>query len=462
MAGAVFFDLDRTLLRGASTPVIRNSLAKVGLVSEKGLPGESIFLRVYNVFGESMAHMAVARLAAFASKGWSVELANKAGEIASHDLIELIAPFAPALIAEHKSELRPLVLATTTPWHLVAPFARLAGFDDVIATRYDVRDGYFTGRLDGRFVWSGWKLAQVKQWARDNSISLKDSFAYSDSIYDTPLLSAVGYPYCVNPDNRLRALAIARRWPTLFLDVPPGVPKFVGIEPFEVARRLIRPSMIPFARFEVTGAERARASGPVIIACNHRSYFDVAAVGIVASKIGRPIRFLAKKEMIDAPIIGPMARSMGAIRVDRGADSDKPLNEAIRGLRSGEAIGIFPQGTIPRGEKFFDPVLYGKTGAVRLARETGAKIVPVGIWGTEKVWPRSARIPKVSNVINPPHVFIKVGQPIDVDTLDNDVVLATQQLMEAIVKLLPEAARKRAKPTAEQISIAMPPGSTIS
>ena len=67
------------------------------------------------------------------------------------------------------------------------------------------------------------------------------------------------------------------------------------------------------------------------------------------------------------------------------------MARATAALRAGEAVIVLPQGTIPRGEAFFDPVLTGKTGAARLAAETGAPVVPIGIWGTEKVWPRSSR-----------------------------------------------------------------------
>ena len=58
-----------------------------------------------------------------------------------------------------------------------------------------------------------------------------DSWAYSDSVFDVPLLSAVGHPHAVNPDPRLRVVAGLRRWPVRWLDVPPGVPKLAGLEP---------------------------------------------------------------------------------------------------------------------------------------------------------------------------------------------------------------------------------------
>ena len=73
---------------------------------------------------------------------------------------------------------------------------------------------------------------------------------------------------------------------------------------------------------------------------------------------------------------------------------------------------MLPQGTIPRGYDFFDPVLHGKTGTARLAASTGATVVPVGLWGTEKVWPRSARVPDFTLVRHPPTVTVRVGAPV--------------------------------------------------
>ena len=88
---------------------------------------------------------------------------------------------------------------------------------------------------------------------------------------------------------------------------------------------------------------------------------------------------------------------MGGIRVDRGTGSDEPLDKAAEARsRGGDLIAMAPQGTIPRGPAFFDPVLKARWGAARLAKQTGAVVVPVGLWGTEKVWPRSSQIPKIT------------------------------------------------------------------
>ena len=130
---------------------------------------------------------------------------------AAETIAAVIHPFALALIEQHRAAGRPVVLATTTPHHLIKPLADKLGFDDVIATRYSINeDGRFDGSISGNFVWSRGKLAAVKEWAAREDVDLAESFAYSDSIYDLPLLSAVGSPAAVNPDPRLTLYAVAR------------------------------------------------------------------------------------------------------------------------------------------------------------------------------------------------------------------------------------------------------------
>src|SRR5262249_4741139 len=159
-------------------------------------------------------------------------------------------------------------------------------------------------------------------------------------------------------------------WPTLHLDVPDGVPKFLGFEPQQVAMAFTRPELVPYARFDIAGIERIPRRGPAIIVANHRSYFDITAMAMLFSKVGRPVRFLGKREASEVPVVGRVAKAFGGIRVDRGTGSDEPLKAAVGALDAGDLVAIMPQGTIPRGPAFFDPVLKGRWGAARLAHTT--------------------------------------------------------------------------------------------
>jgi putative phosphoserine phosphatase/1-acylglycerol-3-phosphate O-acyltransferase len=463
MAGAAaFFDLDRTLLRGSSTPAINDALYEHGLAGRSGLPGQDLLVRFYDVFGESLPSMATARAAALAVRGWQVSEVRKAAEAAADRLEPQVLPYVSALLASHRLAGRVLVLATTTPYDLIEPLARRLGFDHLIATRYatDV-DGEgverYRGTIAGAFVWSVGKLQAVRQWAGGEGIDLSESWAYSDSVYDIPLLRAVGHATAVNPDLRLQAVALLARWPVVHFNAPPGVPKVLGAEPMDVLRVLSQWSAFPFARFDVAGTEYIPRHGPAIVAANHRSYFDVAAYGLAVFEAGRNPRGLAKKEMFDAPLIGTLMRASGAICVDRKGSGRAAYEAAEEALRSGELLIIAPQGTIPRGEAFFDPRLRGKSGVARLAAATGAPVIPLGVWGTELVWPRSSRIPDITNVAHPPTVRVRVGPRVQRLT-GTDFEGDTEKIMAAITELLPPEARLRRIPTAEELARTMPPG----
>ncbi len=453
---AAVFDLDRTLLRGASGPLINEALRELGLRSGE-LPAERLVYRAYDRFGENLLGMMLARADAVAVRGWSVDRLRAAGRRAAVLLVTEVASYAPGLLAEHRAAGHRLVLATTTPFDLVEPLATELGMDEVLATRYAWTDGVYTGRLDGAFVWGIGKLAEVRRYAAREGVDLSASFAYSDSVADLPLLSAVGHPRAVNPDIALHAVALAARWPVLHLDVPPGVPTLAGLEVFDVARLLVRPELFPYARFAIEGVDLIPESGPFILVANHRSYFDVAALALLVAARGRPVRFLGKRELFDAPVVGQLARALGGIPVEREHRAADSLVPAERVLEAGEGLALLPQGTIPRGRAFFDPVLRAKTGAARLAARTGAPVVPVGLWNTESVWPRSARLPNVTNVLHPPLVSVRVGPSVAALRLGpRDAVTDTEAIMKAISDLLPRQARRPSGPSEEELARTYP------
>ncbi len=457
MPGAAFFDLDRTLLARSSSEVFSDAMSEAGHDPPR-VPGQRLLFGLFNTIGENLPSMVIARQAVSLVRGHSQAELRDAAEGIAGRLVDMVKPFAYSVFEEHRAARRPIVLATTSPYDLVEPFARRLGLDAVIATRYAVdEDGRYDGTLDGPFVWSAGKLKAITAWATANDVDLETSYAYSDSFYDTPMLAAVGHPVAVNADPRLAVIAAARRWPTIDLDVAPGVRKvpILGIEVQQLYLQTARPAAYPYARFDIDGTDHIPEAGAAILCANHRSYFDVAAMSIAIARAGRPARFLGKKEVFDAPIIGPLASAMGGIRVDRGTGSDEPLHAASNALAAGEMIAMMPQGTIPRGPAFFEPPK-ARWGAARLAELSGAPIVPVGLWGTENVWPRSQRFPNVLNVADPPTVRIRVGAPIELpgDSLEAD----SETVMEAIVELLPDEARRVVEPTSEQLARTYPPG----
>ncbi len=224
-ARAAFFDLDRTLLAGASGPVFSEAMRDAGVLPDQRNPLEPILFRVFDAVGENAPTMWFTRHAVRMTKGWDRGAVRKAAAAAVPTLEERVLPYARQLIERHRQEGRQLVLATTTPEDLVGPLAEALGFDDVVATRYGADGDRYDGSIDGEFVWGKGKARAVREWAEDHDVDLAESYAYSDSYYDVPLLSLVGHPHAVNPDARLRAIATVRRWPQHLVRSSPGRPQ---------------------------------------------------------------------------------------------------------------------------------------------------------------------------------------------------------------------------------------------
>ena len=175
------------------------------------------------------------------------------------------------------------------------------------------------------------------------------------------------------------------------------------------------------------------------------------------AKTGRTVRFLGKKEVFDAPVVGQIAQAMGGIRVDRGTGSDEPLQAAAEALEAGDMVAIMPQGTIPRGPAFFEPELKGRWGAARLAAMTKAPVIPVGLWGTEKVWPRSsAAAQRAQRRRSADRDRRASAHPVALKYRSADA--DTKRIMKAIMDLLPPEARERREPTPEELARTFPPG----
>jgi 1-acyl-sn-glycerol-3-phosphate acyltransferase len=133
-------------------------------------------------------------------------------------------------------------------------------------------------------------------------------------------------------------------------------------------------------KFQVSGSDHVPRTGGVMLAVNHIGYVDFVYGGLAGNPSGRKVRFMAKRELFDHRATGPLMRSMHHIEVDRG-EGVASYRTAVDYLRSGEAVGIFPEATISRAMELKE----FKTGAVRIAAEAGVPLVPVILWGTQRM-----------------------------------------------------------------------------
>ena len=133
-------------------------------------------------------------------------------------------------------------------------------------------------------------------------------------------------------------------------------------------------------RFQMAGTEHVPREGGVLLVFNHISYVDFIYGGFAANPSGRLVRFMSKRELFDHRWVGPLMRSLHHIEVDRG-EGVASFHTAVDFLRQGEAVGIFPEATISRSMELKE----FKSGAVRIAAEAGVPIVPVILWGTQRM-----------------------------------------------------------------------------
>ncbi len=446
---AAIVDVDRMLLTGRPGRILRDTLHCAGVTAPPGPLRPAV-----DVAATAFLSTQLSLLAVEASRGWSDSAVREAATAAAEAVVDDAAPHLRPLLDDQRSAGARLLLVSAAPPPVAEPLAGLLGAEDVIGTTWAEDRGPLAA-IEGPLVWARSKASGAAAWLRSVRVSPRAARAYADNFYAGPLLASVGHPTAVDPDARLTALARTMGWPIRHLDVPEGVVKVAGREIQEWFRPFASVEAMPNARIDVAGREHVPAQGGAILAFNHRSYFDAAVTSLVAAQAGRAVRGLGKKEILDAPVLGPLARAVGTIRVDRGTGSDEPLEAAALALRAGEAVMIAPQGTIPRGPAFFEPELQGRWGAARLAAMTRAPVIPIGLWGTERVWPRNARLPRM-DPLHRPRVTARVGPPVALTYDDPDT--DTKRIMTAIVDLLPPEARERRVPTEEELRRAYPPG----
>ena len=182
-------------------------------------------------------------------------------------------------------------------------------------------------------------------------------------------------------------------------------------------------------KFTFTGDAHIPRSGGAILAINHIGYLDFALAGTAALPVNRYVRFMAKKEIFDNKLAGPLMRGMHHISVDR-ANGSASFVGALRALRAGEIIGIFPEATISTSFEIKEL----KSGVIRLAMGAGVPVVPTIVWGSQRIWTKGVKRNLKRN--NFP-ILVSFGQPMHF-AKDADVEAGEVQLRERMIEMLHE------------------------
>ncbi len=186
-------------------------------------------------------------------------------------------------------------------------------------------------------------------------------------------------------------------------------------------------------QFDFHGDENIPRKGGAILAINHTSYLDFALAGTGALPVKRFVRFMAKKELFDHKVAGPLLRGMHHINVDRnnGAPS---FVAALKALNAGEIIGIFPEATISTSFE----IKQLKSGALRLAADTGAPIIPTIVWGGQRISTKGIK-PNFKRGKTP--ISVSFG-PAIYFAKDVEIETAALQLREVMISMLHQVQEK--------------------
>jgi len=184
-------------------------------------------------------------------------------------------------------------------------------------------------------------------------------------------------------------------------------------------------------RFQITGSEHIPRSGGAVLAFNHISYVDFILGGYGALPSKRLVRFMAKEVLFRNRYSGPLMRGMHHIPVDRDAGAAS-YQQALEYLAAGEVVGVFPEATISRSFELKE----FKSGAVRMAAEAGVPVIPMILWGTQRMFTKDH--PRDFSRHRP--ISITIGKPITV-TRDDDAGEATAQLRSTMAGMLDETIR---------------------
>jgi 1-acyl-sn-glycerol-3-phosphate acyltransferase len=206
-------------------------------------------------------------------------------------------------------------------------------------------------------------------------------------------------------------------------------------------RDILYPPVIGFAKtafkvldlkFTMTGTENVPRTGGAVLALNHISYVDFVIGGFGAQPSGRLVRFMAKEALFRNRVSGPLMRGMHHIPVDRGAGAAS-YREALRYLGEGEIVGVFPEATISRSFELKE----FKSGTVRMAAAAGVPILPMVLWGTQRMLTKD----HPRDFSRHQRVSITVGEPISVTRAD-DSIQATEHLHKTMADLLDRTIRE--------------------
>lgn len=341
-----------------------------------------------------------------------------------------IYPEARALVAAHRRKGHTLAIVSAATPYQAAPVARDLRIPNLLCTRLEVKDGRFTGKLVLPTCYGEGKAENGRRLAEAEGVDLTETYFYTDSDEDLPLLEIVGKPRPLNPNRRLKDIALRRGWPVrrftsrgtpsladvvrTGLAVGSVVPSFLLSLPAVARdgnwRRVVNAATSTWGEvgtalagveLQARGEQHLWSHRPAVFIFNHQSALDSL---LLCKLLRRDMVAIAKQELRANPIFGPAFAVAGTVFIDRfdRRRALEALEPAVAALREGLSIVIAPEGTrmpTPRLGKF-------KKGAFHIALRAGVPIVPIVFRNTNDA------LPKHGVFVRPTTVEVEILPPI--------------------------------------------------
>jgi putative phosphoserine phosphatase/1-acylglycerol-3-phosphate O-acyltransferase len=451
---AALFDLDQTLLAGFSAVSFFRERLLSGRMAPREL-GESILGSLSFAAGRTgFSGLMSASTAAY--RGLAESAMQEIGEeVFEKHLATKIYPESRALVEAHREMGHTLAIVSSATPYQAEPLARDMKIPHVLCTRLEVEDGVFTGRVVRPTCWGEGKSVAAKALAAAHDLDLSESYFYTDSHEDLPLLMDVGRPRPLNPNRQLAQISKERRWPVqrftsrgtpgagdllrsalVYGSLAPsvGAGALAGLvtgswrEAINVAGAMWGDlaTSLSGVDLRVEGEEHLWSSRPAVFIFNHQSGLDPI---LIVKMLRRDITGVGKKELLKNPIFGPLFNAAGVVFVDRAdrTKAIKALQPAVDALKEGLSLAIAPEGTrslTPRLGRF-------KKGAFHMAMQAGVPIVPVVFRNVLDAFPKDAR------VVRPATIEAVVLSPIDTtawttESLDDEVAAIRDLYLEIL------------------------------
>ncbi len=427
-----FFDVDRTLLAGFSAAAfMRDKFSTEGIDLAKTLSSIGGAIR----FGLNQTSFpAFVEESSGDLVGLREEELTEVGErVFNQRLATEIYPESRALVEAHQRMGHTVAIISSATHFQIDALARELEIEHVLCTELEFVNGKFTGRVVRPACFGEGKAIAGRALAEKCDLDLSQSYFYTDSRDDLPLLDIVGYPRLVNPDSGLSQIASRNGWPVFRFQsrgspgwrelagfaasmAAMGPAAMVGI-PAAIASGSLRKGMdmmmstyadlataVTGVEIQVDGEEHLWSHRPAIFIFNHQSGLDPV---IMSRLLRRDVVGVAKQELKDTPIIGQIAQLAGTVFVERG-DRERAidsLHSAEEAIRQGLSIMIAPEGTRSVTKRLGS----FKKGAFRMAMATGVPIVPIVLKNTLDALPRHGL------VVRPATIEVVVHPPISTD-----------------------------------------------